>query len=79
MTTPLMRAILALILYNRQNNAGLKVTAQKLGDVRVDEASELLNISFFAQSYRNELTGEKLISYRGTDTELPQSFLDFFN
>ena len=76
MSTPIMRAILALDAYNRGYNRGVFVDSSYLGDAEVKDPSRNENIGFFAQSY--DLNGEKIISYRGTDTELPQSFLDFF-
>ncbi len=71
MSTQILHAILALDAYNRGYNQGLKVDATKLGDLKVEAPERIENISFFAQSYRNEITGEKLISYRGTDTPIP--------
>jgi hypothetical protein len=77
MSTQILHAILALDAYNRETlNAGVKLTTQQLGDAQVKEFSWLDNIGFFAQSY--DLNGAKIISYRGTDTELLQSLLDFF-
>jgi hypothetical protein len=71
MSEQLMHAILALDSYNRGYNAGLEVRGLKLGDVKLVSSDPNQNISFFAQSYRNEITGEKLISYRGTDSPIP--------
>ncbi len=76
MTSQIMRAILAPDAYNREYNQGFLVEARRLGDAEVKTPMPNKNIGFFAQSY--DLNGEKIISYRGTDTELPQSLLDFF-
>ncbi|MGZ5875619.1 MAG: hypothetical protein ACXWKP_26350 [Bradyrhizobium sp.] len=55
MTSDLFLAILAMDAYNRAggtvDNRGLIVAGNSIGNAVIDEASEIDNVNFFAQSY----------------------------
>jgi hypothetical protein len=65
-------AILAMDAYNRTGGdvttLNLVVPTQLIGDVKVDVSGGDNFAGFFAQSYVDQATGQKIIAYRGTDT-----------
>ncbi len=74
------RAILAMDSYNRGYNPkiteGLGGENSQIGNVIItdesntDESSQEFQANFYAVAYRDNSTGEKIISYRGTDNIL---------
>jgi hypothetical protein len=71
MNPDLFRAILAMDAYNRTGGdvqgRSLAVEGSKIGNVTVGLARGVDSSGFFAQSYIDETTQQKFISYRGTD------------
>jgi hypothetical protein len=69
----LFTAILAMDSYNRGYNRGLDVTGNSIGTATLGLQSDTaggsagVNASFFAQAY-TLAGGQKIISYRGTDS-----------
>jgi hypothetical protein len=68
----LFQAILAMDAYNRVGDdvsvRNLNVTGNSIGNVTLAGAKGVNSSGFFAQSYIVNGTGQKIISYRGTDT-----------
>lgn len=71
------KAILALDSYNRgykEEIPGLGGEGTKIGDFEILRQSDIglgepgVDVGFYAIAYENTATGEKIISYRGTDT-----------
>lgn len=69
MDTLLYNAIFALDVYNRGPNKGISIDGGALGVASTALERSLPEIGFFAQSY--SLNGQTIISYRGTDEEIP--------
>ena len=66
----LFLAILAMDSYNRGYNAGLNITGNQIGTANLgiaDNSTQAQAVSFFAQAY-TLANGQKVISYRGTDS-----------
>jgi hypothetical protein len=67
----LFLAILAMDAYDRTGgnvtSVNLVVTPSSVGNVNVSTAAGDNSTGFFAQSYVDQATGQKIISYRGTD------------
>ncbi|MFA6605358.1 MAG: hypothetical protein WCS75_00005, partial [Sphingomonas sp.] len=76
--TDLIYAIMAMDAYNRGYGAGIKGLGEigSLGnwDILTTSTDEFgqraLNAGFYAVAYRNAVTGETIISYRGTDANI---------